>query len=143
MTNQQPSFIDKASNWIKTSIMLKMLTIGFLILLLLIPENMVETLIKERSQARNGVIKEVSSKWGSSQNISGPILTIPYITKHSDGKKHYTKKHFAHFLPSKVTTNGKVNPQEKHRGIYNVILYDAELNVEGRFDKIDLEALHL
>ena len=58
--------------------MLKMVTIGFLILILLIPENMVESLIQERSFAREGVIAEVSSKWGNEQTLTGPILTIPY-----------------------------------------------------------------
>lgn len=143
MTDQQPGFIEKASNWIKTSIMLKMLTIGFLILILLIPENMVESIIRERSSARHGVVQEVSSKWGNSQQLSGPILTIPYIVNEFEGKTVRPKKHYAHFLPSQVTTSGKVNPQEKHRGIYNVILYDADLSVKGTFDQIDLEALNL
>lgn len=143
MPKAQPGFIEKASHWVKTSIMLKMFTIGFLILILLIPENMVESLIRERSHARNGVVNEVSSKWGNSQNISGPILTIPYITQHFDGEKTHKQKNFAHFLPSQVTTNGTVNPQEKSRGIYKVILYDAGLSVQGSFDQINLEALNL
>ncbi len=143
MTDQEPGLMEKASHWVKTSILLKMLTIGFLILLLLIPENMVESMIQERSTARNGVVKEVSSKWGGSQQLSGPILTIPYITTDYDGKVTRRIKSFAHFLPSQVTTTGEVNPQEKHRGIYNVILYDANLHVTGQFDAIDLEALNL
>lgn len=143
MEDQEQGFMEKASHWVKTSIMLKMLTIGFLILILLIPENMVESMIQERSHARNGAVNEVSSKWGSSQQLSGPILTIPYIatTFHSD--KEQKTKHLAHFLPSQVTTNGKVNPQEKHRGIYDIILYDADLNVTGSFDEIDIAALNL
>ena len=143
MSEKEPGLIERASNWVKTSIMLKMLTIGFLILILLIPENMVESMIQERSHARNGVVQEVSSKWGGSQQLSGPILTIPYLVKKYEENKTQTFKKYAHFLPSQVTTIGIVNPQEKNRGIYNVILYDANLKVTGEFDHIDLEALNL
>lgn len=143
MTDQQPGFMDKATHWVKTSIMLKMLTIGLLILILLIPENMVESMIQERSLARHGVVQEVSSKWGGAQQLSGPILTIPYLTNVEVGSVTKKTKKFAHFLPSQVTTTGVVTPLEKHRGIYNVILYDADLKVSGGFDKINLQALNL
>ncbi len=143
MENEQKGIVEKASHWVKTSIMLKMVTIGFLILILLIPENMVESLIQERSFAREGVIAEVSSKWGNEQTLTGPILTIPYTVFLNQNGKTYTEKRFAHFLPSAIKVNGKVNPHQKHRGIYDVMLYDAALNVTGSFDNIDVAALNL
>ena len=143
MKNEDQGVIEKASHWVKTSIMLKMMTIGFLILILLIPENMVESMIQERSYARTGVEREVSEKWGQAQTITGPILTIPYIDQHYKNGRLEETKHYAHFLPSKLLINGIVTPHEKHRGIYDVILYDADMKIEGTFDKIDLESLNL
>ena len=143
MENEKTSVIDKASNWVKTSIMLKMSLIGVLILVLLIPENMVESMIRERSSARDGVVREVSSKWGGPQTITGPVITVPYIKKvYQDGTLQRIKS-YAHFLPSKVLVNGTVNPHEKHRGIYNVIIYDTDIKVEGTFTPIDVSKLDL
>ncbi len=143
MKNEGTGIIDKATNWVKTSIMLKMVTIGFLIVILLIPENMVESMIQERSHAREGVISEVSNKWGKAQTVTGPILTIPYKEKTYHNGQLQETKHNAHFLPSKLLINGVVTPHEKHRGIYDVVLYDADLKIEGSFDNIDLENLNL
>jgi len=143
MENEEKGFVEKAGNWVKTSIMLKMVTIGFLLLILMIPENMVESLIKERSRAREGVIKEVNSKWGNEQTLTGPVLTIPYNTRIYDNGKYYSQKQYAHFLPSELKMAGVVNPHQKHRGIYEVMLYDADLKITGSFDEIDLTALNL
>tara|TARA_R110002050_G_scaffold149463_1_gene276075 strand:- start:122582 stop:123937 length:1356 start_codon:yes stop_codon:yes gene_type:complete len=143
MENKEKGIFEKAGNWVKTSIMLKMVTIGFLLLILLIPENMVESLISERSRARTGVVEEVSSKWGNAQTLTGPVLTIPFNTRVYENGKYYEQKQYAHFLPSDLQVVGAVNPHQKHRGIYEVMLYDADLQVSGSFDKIDLQALNL
>ena len=140
---EQQGFVEKASHWVKTSIMLKMITIGFLILILLIPESMVEDLINERSYAREGVVEEVSSKWGEAQTLTGPILTVPYLETIVDKEKIQKVKRYAHFLPTENTVNGQINPHQKHRGIYEVMLYDAHLNVSGSFDHIDVDALDI
>jgi len=143
MENEQKGIVEKAGHWVKTSIMLKMVTIGFLLLILLIPENMVESLIRERSRAREGVVAEVSSKWGSQQTLTGPVLTIPYNSTIFENGKYFVKKQYAHFLPTNLKVVGDVNPHKKHRGIYEVMLYDADLKVTGSFDEIDVTALNL
>jgi inner membrane protein len=143
MENEQNGIIDKTRHWAKTSIMLKMITIGFLILILLIPENMIKSLIRERSYARDGAVKEVSNKWGSEQTITGPILTIPYITDNYKNGQHIKTRQYAHFLPSKVLINGSVNPHEKHRGIYDIIIYDSDLEIDGEFENLPIENLNL
>jgi inner membrane protein len=143
MNNEENGFFVKAGTWVKTSIMLKMIVIGFLMLILLIPTNMVESMIEERSSAREGAVQEVSKKWGRSQTITGPILTVPYIQEKYENGKINGKKYYAHFLPSKILVNGTINPQEKHRGIYDVIIYDSKLDVTGEFNDISIESLHL
>ena len=143
MNNEENGFFDKAGTWVKTSIMLKMVVIGFLMLILLIPTSMVKSMIEERSSAREGAVEEVSKKWGRSQTITGPILTIPYIQESHQNGKIKGKKYYAHFLPTKILVNGIINPQEKHRGIYDVIIYDSKLDVKGAFNDISIESLHL
>ena len=64
--------------WMKYSISARLIIIGFLVMLLLIPSFMIRSLIRERQDRRDDAISEVSEKWGQTQTITGPILSIPY-----------------------------------------------------------------
>ncbi len=81
MENQdttQLSFIDRLNKWFKTSITLKMVIVGILILILLIPTSYISNLVWERKQRAQDVVTEISDKWGKEQSIGGPVLSIPY-----------------------------------------------------------------
>ena len=77
---QNISFFERANNWLQNSITMRIFTIGILILLLLIPVSMVESLIREREYRLESAINEVSAKWGDPQTITGLIVTLPYYT---------------------------------------------------------------
>lgn len=47
-------------------------------LVLLIPANMIKSLIHERERTQEEAIEEVSSKRGEAQTITGPVVSIPY-----------------------------------------------------------------
>ncbi len=108
--------------------------IAFLSLLLLIPAAMIQDLIREREQRRNETIIEVSSIWGNSQVINGPVLTVPYeITeKRADGQL-ITRVNYAHFLPDNLNIEGRMIPELRKRGIYSVVTYSAQIRVTGTF----------
>ena len=76
MTN--PSFFDRLNNWARNSVTLKLLAVGFLVLILLIPASMVNSLIQERENIRDDAVQEVSAKWGGPQTVAGPVLSVPY-----------------------------------------------------------------
>ena len=140
--NPNPGPFDKFSQWVKTSILLKLITIGILVLLLMIPTSMISSLIVERQSLKNEAVHEVSSNWGLEQKISGPVVSVPFYEyeKQADGTlKKY--KNWAHFLPESININGKIVPQKKYRGIYVVVLYNAKLNVNGQFTYPDVAAL--
>ena len=56
----------------------KMIMVGLLTLVLIIPLVFVQELISERSQRQKEVVSETTSKWGESVYFYGPILKIPY-----------------------------------------------------------------
>lgn len=112
----------------------KILTIGFLILVLLIPAGMVRGLIWEREHRRAEVIKELGAKWGDAQTVTGPILIIPY---QAPGRP---VQHL-HVLPEKLALTGTVRPEIRYRGIYEAVLYNAKLSVTGAFALPDFRAL--
>src|SRR6476620_9718143 len=119
--------------WSKSKVLVKAGIIGILILLLLIPTNYVEGLIQEREARQKEAIAEVSQKWAGKQTITGPILTVPYITTAADANGKLTNvKKYAYFLPDQLQVDATVNPQEKHRGIYKVMLYNALVNLKGQ-----------
>ncbi len=72
-TQNQQSYLKKNS----AQISLKLVLIGVLILLLLIPKFMMLEMIQERS-TNNNVVEEQAKTWGGAQLLSGPILKIPY-----------------------------------------------------------------
>ena len=134
------TFVETA--WNKSKLLFKGLIISFLVLLLLIPTFSVQNLIEEREQRQKEAIAEVSSKWAGRQNIAGPVLVLPYKEPSLDSSKTMTK-HFAYFLPDELTVNAQVQPQERSRGIYKVMLFDAKLHLAGSFNNVSLEKLKI
>jgi inner membrane protein len=141
---EKTSFLDRFNNWARKSVGLKLVSIGFLILILLIPASMLNSLIRERQQTRDGAIAEINSKWGGSQIIGGPIITIPYksIIKNNDGKWEDQIK-YAHFLPDNILIKGEVKPQKRYRGIYVTVLYNSKLNINGSFSLLNITPLNI
>lgn len=128
------SSFDQFNAKVKASITLKLIAIGVLILVLLIPTAMIESLISERESRHNSAINEVSAKWGNDQTITGPIITIPYkkLVKGKD-KEIITTTEYTHFLPDELNISGDILPETRYRGIYKVVVYNAKLKINGTF----------
>ena len=146
MTTNNPSFFERANNWLKRSISIRLFTIGILILLLLIPVSMVESLIREREARQEEAIVEVSSKWGEQQTITGLVLTVPYKTyskvyegENTDKFKLVESREYAHFLPEELNINGDILPEVRYRGIYEVIVYNSKIKLTGKFSTPNFE----
>lgn len=125
----------------KNSIMAKALIIGVLSLLMLIPVGMVKSLVKEREQNKTVVQEEITTKWGGQQQLTGPILVLPYIKEVARGTQ--VVKEYAYFLPEEYNVNGDIKPQERSRGIYNILCYQADMKVNGYFNFPEFEKLNL
>jgi inner membrane protein len=128
--------------WQKSKWIIKGGIISLMALLFMIPMMYVENLVKEREERQRQVTNEISSKWAGSQNIAGPVLCVPYNQTNltTEGKPIITK-HIASFLPDVLTVNVSINPTEKHRGIFKVMLYNTKTKLSGSFGKLALERL--
>ncbi|MEM6525189.1 MAG: cell envelope integrity protein CreD [Bacteroidota bacterium] len=134
--------LDKVGSWISNSVMLKLALITFLMLLMLIPTSMIQSIIYERELLNEQASLEVSSKWGHSQTINGPILTLPIIYEYRETEKKdneeniktYQKTEYFHILPNELKINGEVNPQLLKRGIYESVVYKSDLLLSGHFN---------
>lgn len=142
------NIFERINQWIEESITVKLLSIGFLVLILLIPSSWIQDLMQERQLRADGVMQEVSAKWSGSQTLSGPILVIPYkvqekIDRGKDGIeiREYTQKYF--FLPEKLDVTGQVTPETLHRGLFDVAVYNSSLDIKSNFTKPDFAALNV
>jgi len=136
------SIIKEIFSRIRNSVITRLLVIAGLVMTLLVPVEMIKGVIHEREQRRVGVITEVSSKWGGEQTITGPILSVPYTEYLTDEKGHKkTSISHAHLLPDQLNITGTVKPETRRRGIYQVVLYNAELQVNADFQKKGLTEL--
>jgi len=132
------------NTWQKSKVIVKGLMIGVLALLLLIPADFVQNLIKEREARQREAITEVSSKWADRQNITGPVLVIPYTKAAKDNNGFpVTIKSFAYFLPDRLNIESTVKPEKRYRGIYEVMLYSSSIKINGTFTPLALQKLNL
>lgn len=130
--------------WSKSKILVKGLIIFFLVLLLLIPTFYVQSLIEEREARQKEAIAEVSSKWAGRQTITGPFIVVPYWQAEGDATSSKARvKHYAYFLPVDLWVTASVTPQEKHRGIYKVMLYNSRAHMTGTFREVAPERLNI
>lgn len=149
METQNPnSIIDRFNHWMKESVSIKLLSIGFLVLILLIPSSWISSLMEERQVRAGEVMEEVAGKWSGSQTVAGPILVIPYrkIEKTELGKEGVQIREVvekAFFLPEELQINGTVNPQILHRGIFDAVVYESGLSMKATFVKPDFASLNV
>jgi inner membrane protein len=127
--------IQENRNW---STLLKMLIIGVLLLVFLIPLQMIRALVEERNMTRLESEGEIIGMWGGEQIVAGPLLVVPYLKRVRDeeGKMEEFIEQ-AYFLPDTLEITGAVDTDKRNRGIYEVTVYTADLQITGSFSRPD------
>jgi len=111
----------------------KIIIIGFIILLLTIPYFMTVGLRADRVARSHRAENEVSSKWGGQQLVTAPVLEIPVQhTIEKNGKSDLIQSKWF-ILPEKLEVESRVVPEIRYRGIYQVMLYRAEIQLKAKF----------
>jgi inner membrane protein len=135
---------------------IKLIGVGILILLLLIPLSMITGVLSDRLQRRNEAVADITSSWGKEQNVIGPVLMIPYqyhfkTTKEVPDKKGKMERReveetalaWAYFLPESLNVSGDVQTQMLHRGIFEAAVFRAQVTVAGKFAPPDFAAFKI
>ena len=136
--------IKETTRRIGRSATFKLMMICTLILLLLIPASMVKSLIWERDSRKQGVINEINHKWGRAQTLIGPVLSVPYLV-HMENKKGKatTVTRYLHLLPDHINIKSRINPEVRYRGIYEAVLYNTTLAMDGSFPPVPVKELRI
>ena len=117
---------------------IKVVIIGGLILLLMIPMFMIENLISERGRTQEEAINEVSEKWSLAQTVTGPYLNIQYpVVTENNGEKKVSIKDLILF-PDELLINGQLKTEILKRSLYEVNVYQSELTLKGSFSSEEL-----
>ena len=116
----------------KGSITLRIILIAVIILILLIPLYMIQSLIDERESYRNEAVQEVCKSWAGAQTIGGTILTaLKRTEKISESGNKYTVEKPYHYLPENLSYTTEIIPEKRKRGIYDIMLYTAKVKING------------
>ena len=130
-------------NQLQESVAVKLMLIGILTLLLLIPSSWIQSLIYEREQRQEEAITDIAEKWSGEQLIESPVLQLPYRSqiKTVDTAGRITMKaglSTIYLMPELVEINAKVKPEILHRGIFDAVVYNTDIRIKGSFAELEL-----
>ena len=113
----------------------KAIVVAGVALLLLIPVQMLRSLILERAQLREQAIASVSRGWGGRQLIGGPVLAIPATVTVADTTIREVQRDW-YVLPESLELESQLIVQDERRklGVYEVPVYLTKVRAQARFD---------
>jgi len=126
-------------------IYLKLGCICLLLILLQFPLFMTGGVLRERQRYQLEATDEIARIWGRRQLVTGPVLAVPYAYRATvirsrvvNGRAVQVEETelasaMAYFLPEKLAVNGTVEPELRHRGIYDTVVYSTKLKLAGFF----------
>ena len=118
------------------SLGLKLILVGALAFLLWIPAMLIYALVWERSTRADQVKDEIHQLEGGRQTISGPIILAPAEIDTGNTDKNgvpVTRHQVVAFTPERLTIRADVAASTRRRSIYEAVVYDADIRMNGRF----------
>ncbi len=136
--NTQPQQTKKN---VKESTGFRLVVLGMLTLVLMIPMAYVSWLIDERQNNKEQASHEIDRAWGGPVTLAGPILKIPYryhVTQtNSKGEKVRVFKGIRYFyiLPQDLHIKANIQTTTRHKGIYRAVVFRSETALTGSFKR--------
>jgi len=117
----------------------KLIVVCGLALLMMIPALFVYSLVAERTLRAKEVTDEISGLVGGRQSFLGPTLIIPYNVPPQTVKGativSATPDHGVYVVfPAQAEATVKSHTEERHRSLFKVPVFQAELNLNATFD---------
>lgn len=123
------------------SFTLKVLGIGALALLMLIPLLQVQGLVDERSGLRDQAVAQVAARWGEAQTVGGPVLALTYPQRWKTDQGWTERTATRVVLPVALDVDTRLRTATRAYGIYATPVYTAGIAMNARFESEDLAAL--
>jgi inner membrane protein len=110
--------------------LLKLVMLGVLALVLLIPVTQLLGLVRERRERQEEVRREVTASWGGEQTVGALVLAAPL-------QEAAATREWVYFLPAEVRWEGELRPQSRSLGLFTTTLYESRLLARGWFRRPD------
>ena len=126
----------------KHSVIARLMAMGVLFVVLMIPLALTEGIIAERASRRGEVAADISRTWGRRQTVTGPVLSVPYriAGREPDGRS-VTRTGTLVLLPDVLDVKGAAAPETRHRGPFSSVVYTARITMQGRFAAPDTSSI--
>ncbi|MDF1544515.1 MAG: cell envelope integrity protein CreD [bacterium] len=128
---------------LRKSVGVRLVIVVVMTLVLQIPALMIMSLISERETRRNTAAEEISMNWGTKQVLVGPFLTIPVKYQGYNQQNEIVNRiSYARFLPKTLDIKGALFPDSRKRGIYEIVVYNSDIEIAASFDSPDFDDLN-
>ena len=131
-------------------LLLRFLTVGGLVLLLLIPLALIRGLIGERESYRAQAVQRVAQNNAGSQRFVGPLRVVPWTDTQTmthvgdDGVTRNRVERSSGYslqVPVSLDIDGRLEPRRLKSGLYEVPVYEWKAKLKAEFDdKLPLAA---
>jgi inner membrane protein len=121
---KKPAMQDRPKMNRSDRMLLKIILIGLLSIVLLIPQQLILHLVNERYNTSREAEAEVEQMWSSSQQVIGPVVHIPARDNQSLD---------VYLLPEEFNVKGDLKTENRRRGSFDVTVYSADLQMDGSF----------
>ncbi len=112
---------------------LKLIVVCALAVFITIPSVFVFELVSERTHRAAEVLKEISSHVGGPQTFLGPTLAVPY-TVPSNSPTAAAENGVYLIFPIQAVANITTTTTERHRSLFRVPVFQADLKLDSTFD---------
>jgi len=120
----------------------KVLGVGLLALLMLIPLMQVRWLVQERQGMRETAIEQIAQGWGGRQVIGGLVLSVPTRETIDADEPQKTRVRLASetVLADEMQLSSAMDVQTRRYGMYGAPIFTSTVQLSGRFLPEDLAA---
>lgn len=124
-------------------LLLRFLTVGGLVLLLLVPLLMIRGTVNDRKQYQALATERVARSTAGAQQVVGPLRVIPYRetrisqeTGSSGNTVHKTHviDSYVYQTPKNLQLTGGMKPDARRVGLYEVRVYEWNASMQAAFD---------
>lgn len=121
---------------------LKFLLVCLITLVMSVPLYFIFLVLSERQNYAQTAGIEVARGWGGAQTIAGPLLAVPYFMSESERANMMRSSwRYAVFLPRSLNANAITKTESRARGIFEVKLYNAQIELSGSFARPDFNEI--
>ena len=116
------------------TLFLKLSIVAVIALLMMIPLGMVKDQVRERRNNADNCQREVAQSWGYAQTFAGPSLVFFFDKEEPDDGGKITVRHISETVyPDNLEYEIGVATRKLHRSIYDVMVYNADVQGLGSF----------